>query len=62
MTTSPTPPATLPATRGELSASGHEQRTVKQELRENVLERLRTGEPTFPGMVGFDDTVVPDVE
>lgn len=51
-----------PATLGALRASGHEFRTVKQELRTNLLARLRTGEPSLPGIVGFDDTVVPEVE
>ena len=38
------------------------QRTVKEELRENLLARLRAGETAFPGIVGFDDTVLPQVE
>jgi magnesium chelatase subunit I len=58
----PTPPADLPRTLGELRASGHEFRTVKEELRDNLLDRLRTGAPRFPGIVGYDDTVLPEVE
>jgi len=58
----PVAPSDLPKTTGELRASGHEYRTVKQELRENVLDRLRSGTETLPGIVGFDDTVVPEVE
>ena len=58
----PTPPDHLPRTLGELRATGHEFRTVKQELRHNLLERLRTGAPRFPGIVGYDDTVLPEVE
>ena len=50
------------ATLGALRASGHEYRTVKQELRENLLTRLRAKEPSLPGMVGLEDTVVPEVE
>src|SRR3712207_4018469 len=51
-----------PATLGALRASGHQHRTVKQEIRENLLARLRAGEHRFPGVVGFDDTVLPDLE
>jgi magnesium chelatase subunit I len=55
-------PAGLPRTLGELRASGHEYRTVKQELRENLLAKMRSGEDRFPGIVGYDDTVLPEVE
>jgi magnesium chelatase subunit I len=50
------------ATLGKLRESGHVARTVKTEIRQNLIERLRAGEPTLPGIVGFDDTVVPEVE
>ncbi|SDQ47941.1 sigma 54-interacting transcriptional regulator [Thermostaphylospora chromogena] len=46
----------------ELRQSGHIYRTVKAEIRENLLARLRAGEPRFPGIVGFDDTVLPHLE
>jgi magnesium chelatase subunit I len=36
--------------------------TVKQEIRQNLLTRLREGTPRFPGIVGFDETVLPDLE
>src|SRR5919202_2230207 len=49
-------------TLGALRASGHVQRTVKGELRANLLDRMRDGEDRFPGIVGFDDTVLPQVE
>ncbi|MFI5930637.1 sigma 54-interacting transcriptional regulator [Actinoplanes sp. NPDC051494] len=58
----PTPPTDLPRTLGELRASGHEFRTVKEELRDNLLDRLRRGAPRFPGIVGYDETVLPEVE
>jgi magnesium chelatase subunit I len=51
-----------PATLGQLRASGYSARGIKQELRENVLTRLRTGRTAFPGIVGFDDTVLPELE
>jgi magnesium chelatase subunit I len=47
---------------GELRTAGHRYRTVKQELRDNLLARMRSGEPRFPGIVGYDDTVLPEVE
>ncbi len=52
----------LPRTVGELRARGHRYRTVKQELRENLLARMRAGEPRFPGIVGYEDTVIPELE
>ncbi|GAB3200945.1 ATP-binding protein [Geodermatophilus arenarius] len=55
-----TPPA--PTTLGELRASGAVARPVKAEIRANLLARLGAGEPTLPGIVGFEDTVVPEVE
>ena len=51
-----------PGTLGELVASGYTHRSVKAELRENLVARLRSGEPAFPGIVGFDDTVLPELE
>lgn len=46
----------------ELRESGHVHRTVKAEVRENLLAKLRAGEPRFPGIVGFDDSVLPHLE
>src|SRR3979409_1592164 len=51
-----------PATTiGELRAGGHVHETVKQEMRRNLLTRLRSGEPLLPGIVGYDDTVLPQL-
>ncbi|MER7330064.1 MULTISPECIES: magnesium chelatase [unclassified Micromonospora] len=58
----PVPPADLPGTLGALRAAGHAYRTVKQELRDNLLARMRSGADRFPGIVGYDDTVLPEVE
>lgn len=52
----------LPTTLGALRVTGHQHRTVKQEVRQNLLARLADGGPRFPGVVGFDDTVLPDLE
>jgi magnesium chelatase subunit I len=55
-------PEGLPTTLGELRAAGHRYRTVKEELRDNLLAQMRSGGPRFPGIVGYDDTVLPEVE
>jgi magnesium chelatase subunit I len=51
-----------PTTLHALRESGHVAKTVKSELRDNMLARMRTGEDRFPGIIGFDDTVLPQVE
>jgi magnesium chelatase subunit I len=59
--------AALPLTLGELRSSKHysearlAHRTVKDEMRENLIVRLRDKKPLFDGIVGYDDTVVPQV-
>jgi magnesium chelatase subunit I len=50
-----------PATVGALRASGYRPKSVKQELRNNLRARLQSGEPLFPGILGYDRTVVPGV-
>ncbi len=55
----------LPRTVGELRAAGHRERGVKQEIRENLLARLADGadgQAVWPGILGFDDTVLPQLE
>jgi magnesium chelatase subunit I len=51
-----------PTTAGPLRASGWRSRGVKAELRDNLLTRLRDGDDPFPGILGFDDTVLPQLE
>src|SRR6266498_1827043 len=53
---------TRAATIGELREAGYPDRTVKEELRENLLARLGRGEPLFPALVGFDESVLPALE
>ncbi len=60
--TSPVPPAPADTTLGDLRASGHVLKGVKAEVRDNLLARLAAGESAFPGILGFDDTVLPQVE
>ena len=50
------------ATLGELRKSGHRVLPVREEIRQNLMARMREGTPLFPGVMGFDDTVVPQVE
>jgi magnesium chelatase subunit I len=54
------PPAA--STLGELRASGHVYRSVKDEIRQNLLARMRAGEDRFPGIIGFGQTVLPHLE
>jgi magnesium chelatase subunit I len=48
-----------PATLGALRASGYTLKPIKDELRDNVIERLRKNVPLFPGIIGYDQTVIP---
>ncbi|WP_433273123.1 sigma 54-interacting transcriptional regulator [Actinosynnema sp. CS-041913] len=52
----------LPTTVGELRAAGHVVRGVKAELRDNLLAALREQRDPWPGIVGFDRTVLPQLE
>jgi len=56
------PPTTLPRTLGALRACGHVQRDVKGEVRANLLAALRSGRDPWPGIIGFGDTVLPQLE
>jgi magnesium chelatase subunit I len=49
-------------TIGELRASRYPDRTLKEELRDNLLAKLGKGESLFPGVVGFDESVLPALE
>jgi magnesium chelatase subunit I len=55
-------PAPAISTLGQLRASGHVQKPVRVELRDNLLAKLAAGEDPWPGMHGFDDTVIPQLE
>src|SRR5262245_6500214 len=54
--------AQRPATLAELRAPGWRSRTVKEELRTNLIARLASGDPVLPGVVGYEDSVVPALE
>src|SRR6059036_1808903 len=51
-----------PLTVGELRASGYAPRSVKQELRDNLIGRLRSGAPLFSGIIGYEESVLPQIE
>lgn len=53
--------APRPTTLQELRASGWQSKSVKAELRDNYLTALKNNEPLFPGIVGYDDTVIPEI-
>jgi magnesium chelatase subunit I len=50
-----------PGTLRELKAAGYKTHSVKDELRANLIRRLRAGDKLFPGIVGYDDTVIPQL-
>src|SRR6476660_7921005 len=49
-------------TLGELKASGYKSKSIKEELRQNLIVKLKDKEITFPGIIGYEDSVIPDVE
>jgi magnesium chelatase subunit I len=49
-------------TLGELRKSGYRPKSIKEEIRDNLIQRLKSRENSFPGIVGYEDSVVPDVE
>jgi len=58
----PSPPVELPTTLGELKASGWESLGVHEELRRNAAARIASGKPLVERVLGFDDTVLPQLE
>src|ERR1700709_2056955 len=50
-----------PATVGQLKETGYQPSSVKDELRRNVIQKLRAGEELFPGIVGYRDSVLPQI-
>jgi magnesium chelatase subunit I len=54
-------PSGRPTTLAALRAAGWRSRSVKEELRSNLIAALASGEPLFPGIAGYDDTVIPEM-
>ena len=50
-----------PGTIGELRESGYEPLPVREEMRRNLIARIRSGEELFPGVYGYDETVIPHI-
>jgi magnesium chelatase subunit I len=55
-------PSSLPSTLGALRESGWESRPVKEEVRRNAVTKIRAGEPLFEGVLGYEQTVMPQLE
>ncbi len=51
----------LPKTFGELKASGYQSHPVKMEMRDNLIERLKNGSELFPGIIGYENSVIPQI-
>jgi len=51
-----------PATIGQLRESGYRTLPLKEEMRQNLIRKMRAGEELFPGIVGYEDSVIPQVE
>ncbi|MEA2574196.1 MAG: magnesium chelatase subunit [Chloroflexia bacterium] len=51
-----------PRTLGELRGSEYQSLPVKEEMRKNLIRKLRENQPIFPGIIGYEDTVVPQIE
>ncbi|MGB5355918.1 MAG: magnesium chelatase, partial [Eudoraea sp.] len=49
-------------TLGELKATGYSSRSIKEELRQNLIEKIKKGEDTFQGIWGYEDSVIPELE
>src|SRR5579872_4713775 len=49
-------------TLGELKKAGYQHRSVKEEIRENLIRKLKSKENTFPGILGYEESVIPDTE
>ena len=54
--------STLPGTIGDLRASNYQVLPVRQELRKNLIAKIRSEEIVFPGIIGFEHTVIPQLE
>ncbi|MBI4298534.1 MAG: magnesium chelatase [Chloroflexi bacterium] len=51
-----------PETVSELQRSGYQTVSVRTELRKNLIEKIKTGQTLFPGIVGYDETVIPQLQ
>jgi magnesium chelatase subunit I len=56
------PHTNKPATIGQLRDSGYRVLSIKDEMRQNLMRKMRAGEEIFPGIVGYEETVIPQIE
>ena len=56
------PKKSKPTTIGELRDSGYKALTVKEEVRKNLISKIKKNEDMFEGIIGFEDTVIPQLE
>ncbi|HZH37355.1 MAG TPA: magnesium chelatase [Flavisolibacter sp.] len=49
-------------TLGELKEVGYKTKSIKEEIRQNLIKKLKSGDDTFAGIIGYEETVIPDVE
>ena len=52
----------LPGTIGELRGSGYQVLPVREEMRKNLIAKIKAEEIVFPGIIGFEHTVIPQLE
>ena len=50
------------STLGELKKAGYQIKSIKDELRDNLRERIKNGEDSFTGVWGYEDSVIPELE
>ena len=50
------------STLGELKKQGYTSRSIKDEIRENLIKKIKAKENAFPGILGYEDSVIPDTE
>jgi len=53
---------TLASTLGELKKSGYQPKSIKEEIRQNLIKKITAKENPFPGILGYEDSVIPDTE
>src|SRR3954466_8511077 len=51
-----------PRTLGELKASGYRSESVKDEMRRNLVAKIQSGRPLFPDILGYEETVIPQIQ
>src|SRR6478672_2882530 len=51
-----------PRTLGDLRKSGYRSQSVKDEMRHNLIRKLQSGQPLFDGIIGYEETVLPQIQ